>query len=227
MIKNYLLIAWRNMVRHKTHAAINVIGLALGMTCCMFILLWVQDERGMDNFHQNEKNLYILYQTTHANGNIYGDYNMPMSYDNMKGRMQLLADVKSAVPGVVNMTCYATGYDLPWGHPETLQVGEKKVKINGSRVGADFFKMFSYPIIAGNNAETAIKDQSSIAISRHTAEIFFGTPQNAVGKAMRFENAFNFIVSSVFEDVPSPSSLKFDFVVSWGLQNRIDWSSNY
>jgi putative ABC transport system permease protein len=227
MIRNYILIARRNMIRHKTHTAINVIGLALGITCCMFILLWVQDERGMDNFHQNEKNLYVLYQTTHAGDNTYGDYNMPLNYDKVKGRIPLLEDVKLAVPGVVNIACYATGYDLPWGHPETLQVGEKKVKINGSRVGADFFKMLSYPIIAGNNAETAIKDQTNIAISRHTAEVFFGSPQNAIGETIRFENTANFIVSSVFEDVPSASSLKFDFVINWDWQRLHDWSSNY
>ena len=68
MIRNYLLIAWRNVMRHKTHTAINVIGLALGMTCCLFIFLWVQDETGIDNFHQNGKNLYMVYQTVTANG---------------------------------------------------------------------------------------------------------------------------------------------------------------
>lgn len=226
MIRNYLLIAWRNVIRHKAHTAINVIGLALGMTCCLFILLWVQDERGTDNFHQNGKNLYVLYQTTTVNGGVSGDYNMPITYDKMKGRIFPLEDVKNGVPGIVNTACYATGYDLPWGHPETLRVGEKIVKMNGSRAGADFFKMFSYPIIAGNNAATALADQGSIAISRHAAEVFFGSPQNAVGKTIRYENAFNFIVSSVFEDVPSASSQKFEFLISWELQKKMDWSSN-
>src|ERR1700743_1032812 len=176
MIKNFLKIARRNVTRHKTHTAINVIGLALGMTCCLFIFLWVQDEKGIDNFHQNGKNLYILYQTTTSNGSVTGDYNMPIIFDKMKGRIFPLEDIKTAIPGVVNSACYATGYDLPWGHPETLRVGEKIVKMNGSRVGADFFNIFSYPIIAGNNAATAIKDQGSIAISRHTADVFFGSP---------------------------------------------------
>lgn len=226
MIRNYLLIAWRNVIRHKTHTAINVIGLALGMTCCLFILLWVLDEKGIDNFHQNGKNLYILYQTTTSNGGVGGDYNMPVIFDKTKGRMFLLEDVKNGIPGIVNTACYATGYDLPWGHPETLRVGEKIVKMNGSRTGADFFKMFSYPIVAGNNAETALKDQGNMAISRHTAETFFGSPQNAIGKTIRYENAINFIVSSVFEDLPSASSLKFDFLVNWDVQKRIEWSSN-
>lgn len=226
MIRNYLLIAWRNVIRHKTHTAINVIGLALGMTCCLFILLWVQDEKGTDNFHKNGKNLYVLYQTTTSNGGVSGDYNMPLAFDKMKGRVFLLEDVKNGIPGIVNTACYATGYDLPWGHPETLRVGEKIVKMNGSRVGTDFFKMFSYLIIAGNNAETVLNDQGNIAISRHTAEVFFGNPQNAVGKSIRYENSYNLIVSSVFEDVPSTSSLKFDFVLSWEMQKRIEWSSN-
>ena len=226
MIKNYLLAAWRNVIRHKTHAAINVIGLALGMTCCLFIFLWVQDETGIDNFHKNGKNLYVLYQTTTFNGGVTGDYNMPIVFDKMKGRIFPLEDVKNGVPGIANMACYATGYDLPWGHPETLQVGEKVVKMDGSRVGVDFFKIFSYPIIAGNNAETALKQQGNMVISRHTAEVFFGSPQNAVGKTIRYENASNFIVSAVFEDVPPASSQKFDFVISWEVQKKLDWSSN-
>lgn len=225
MIRNYLLIAWRNVIRHKTHTAINVIGLALGMTCCLFILLWVQDEKGTDNFHKNGKNLYVLYQTTTTSGGISGDYNMPILVENMH-RVFPLEDSRNSVPGIANIACYATGYDLPWGHPETLRVGEKIVKMNGSRVGIDFFKMFSYPIIAGNNATTALKDESNIVISRHTAEVFFGSPQNAIGKTIRYENTYNLIVSSVFEDMPPASSLKFDFAISWEMQKKIEWASN-
>jgi len=51
MLANYLKIAWRNIVRHRWFAVINILGLSLGMTCCLFILLWVRDERAVDNFH--------------------------------------------------------------------------------------------------------------------------------------------------------------------------------
>jgi len=230
MIRNFIKTAWRNIIRHKTHTAINVIGLALGITCCLFIFLWVQDERGIDNFHLDGKNLYVLYQTITANGHVSADYNMPIRFDTTKRpakRTYLVDDAKAAVPGIVDVTNYATGYDLPWGHPETLQVGEKMVKMNGSRAGAEFFKMFSYPIIAGNNAATALANRGNMAISRHTAETFFGTPANAIGKSIRYEDKYNFIVSSVFENVPEHSSLRFDFVISWELQNGVlEWSSN-
>lgn len=230
MIRNFIKTAWRNMIRHKTHTAINVIGLALGITCCLFIFLWVQDERGIDNFHQNNKNLYALYETISANGNVSGDYNMPIKFDITTQpfkRTYLIDNTKAVVPGIISIVNYATGYDLPWGHPETLQAGEKIVKMKGVRAGAGFFRMFSYPIIAGNSAATALSNRGDMAISRRTAEIFFGSPANAIGKSIRYENHYDFIVSSVFENVPANSSLQFDFVISWELQNgMLEWSSN-
>lgn len=224
MIQSFFKIAWRNVIRHKTHTAINVIGLALGMTCCLFIFLWVQDEKGIDNFHANGKNLYALYQTITVNGKPDGNYNTPYTYKNRYDFF--IEDMKDAVPEVKHVAFYATGYDLPWGHPETIQVGEKIVKLLGSRAGKDFFTMFSYPIIQGN-AATALNDLSSISISRRMAEIFFGSPANALGKSVRYENKYNFIVSSVFENVTSQSSLKFDFLLNFELQKmQLEWSSN-
>jgi ABC-type antimicrobial peptide transport system permease subunit len=223
MIKSFLKIAWRNVIRHKAHTAINVIGLALGMTCCLFIFLWVQDEKGIDNFHKNGKNLYALYTTLTVNGKPDGNYNTPIIFKTRPA--YFIEDVKDAIPEVKRMAYYATGYDLPWGHPETIQVGEKKVKFDGARAGKDFFKMFSYPIIQGN-AETALKDKTSIAISKRMAEIYFGSPANAIGKMVRYENKYSFNVSSVFENVNSQSSLKFDFLISFELQKMgLEWAS--
>ena len=74
MLKNYLKTAWRNIIRYKVNTAINVIGLSLGMTCCLFIFLWVRDEKSVDNFHVNGKNIYATYQTTMAGGKVDGSY---------------------------------------------------------------------------------------------------------------------------------------------------------
>ena len=68
MIKNYVKIAWRNISRHKIHTVINVTGLSLGMTCCLFIFLWVRDEKSIDNFYPGGENLYTVYQTETADG---------------------------------------------------------------------------------------------------------------------------------------------------------------
>lgn len=224
MYKHYLTVAFRNLIRHKAFSAINIIGLALGMTCCLFIFLWVQDEKSVDNFHKNGKNLYNVYQTIHTNGQVSGSYTTPIRAAD--GRAYIpLTDIKEAIPEVEQITFYATGYELPWGHPETFQVGDKIHKLEGSRAGEDFFKMFSYPIIAGD-AETALKDLSSIAISRKMAKMFFETPENAVGKSIRYENQIDFVVTAVFENVTQKSSLKFDYLINWeSHMTRMEWAS--
>ena len=158
MIKNYFLIAWRNIRRHKIYTAINVLGLALGMTCCLFIFLWVKDEKSVDNFSSNGKDVYAVYQTLTTNGKTDGSYSTPLKIITGQNYPSfLLEDIKTAVPEVKYHAYYATGYELPWGHAETFQLGEKKIKLEGSRAGKDFFKMFGFPLIEGN-PDNALRD---------------------------------------------------------------------
>src|ERR1700676_781253 len=128
MLKNYFLIAWRNISRHITQTAINVIGLTLGMTCCLFIYLWVKDEESVDNFQGKSENIYSVYQTVTANGKTDGSYSTPLKVITGQNYPSfLLEDVNSAVPQVKHQVYYATGYELPWGHPETFKFEEKKL----------------------------------------------------------------------------------------------------
>ncbi|MDO6433214.1 ABC transporter permease [Flavitalea sp. BT771] len=225
MLKSYLTIAWRNIIRHKGYAAINVLGIAMGLTCCLFILLWVQDEKSVDNFHRNGKELFAVYQTATASGNVYGTYTTPLRYDSVTHL--LLDDVKGNVPEVQYAAFYNAGYILPWGHAETFQVGDKIMKLEGSRAGADFFHMFSFPLIEGSPS-SALKDIYSIAISRKMAGLFFGSPHEAMGRMVRFENKINFNIAAVFEDLPSNSQMKFDYLINWDAQRQlhIEFPSN-
>ena len=226
MLKNYWKIAWRNIVRHKMHTAINVIGLALGLTCCLFIFLWVQDERSIDNFHRNGKNLYSFYQRVTANGKVDGSYTTPVRLVNSQNVAFVLEDLAKAIPEVQRVCFYATGYELPWGHPESFRVGEKIVRLNGSRASSNFFSLFSYPLIQGS-PESALADIHSIAISRKMADLFFESPAAAIGKSIRYENRLDFVVRAVFENVPAQSSLQFDFLFSWETQktHQLEYSS--
>lgn len=226
MIRNYLKIAWRNLLKSKSFSAINIGGLSLGMICCLFIALWVHDEKSVDNFHASGETLYAAYQTISTNGKVDGNYTTPVRVIDSSFSF-LLEDVSKAVPEVQQIAFYATGYELPWGHPETFQTGQKKFKLEGSRASSNFFTMLSYPLIAGS-AETALKDIHSIAISRKMAEMFFKHPRYAVGKTLRYENRLDFMVTAVFENLPVQSSLTFDFLLNWEAQKKgkLEWSSN-
>jgi putative ABC transport system permease protein len=70
MIKNYLLVAWRNLVRNRIFSTINILGLALGLACNLSILLWVQDEKSVDAFHRNGDRLYNVYERNYMGGKL-------------------------------------------------------------------------------------------------------------------------------------------------------------
>ena len=74
MFKNYFKTAWRSLVKDKTFSLINLLGLALGMTCSLLILLWIRDEKSIDNFHANGKELYLLYESRYSDGQVDAGY---------------------------------------------------------------------------------------------------------------------------------------------------------
>jgi putative ABC transport system permease protein len=199
MLKNYLLVAWRNLRRNKVFSFINITGLALGIACSLLIMLWVQDEKSMDTFHSNRSRLYNLYERQYYDGRIEAGYYTP----------GLLAqELKKKIPEVEK----AVDYSLD--ERNTFQVGEKIIKEDGLFASEDFFSMFSFPLLHGKT-QTALPDISSIAISKKMATQFFGSPEEAFGKTIRYENKKDFKVTAVFDDVPQNSSIKADFALNW------------
>jgi len=199
MIKNYLKVAWRSLIKNKAHSLINIAGLSVGLACSLLILLWVQNERSIDAFHKNSARLFTVYGVVHNNHKIGGTYNTP----------GILADeMKKVIPEVE----YATG--MGFGETSVFRVGDKSLKIYGNSAGADYFKMFSYPLLQGT-VQTALNTPASIAISRKMAEQFFGSPENAMGKDILYQNSKNFTVTAVFENLPKNASQGFEFLTNW------------
>jgi len=215
MFRNYLKIAWRNLTRNKASSLINIGGLAVGLACSLLILLWVQNEYDMDAWHPNGARIYVIYERDYIGHKAEAGYGGPA----------LMAD---EVTKVYPEIAYATQFD--WGTQNTFQVGEKIAKLNGHFASADYFKVFGNKLLQGN-PQNALKTPSSVSISRKMAIQFFGSPEAAIGKSIRFENIKNFVVGAVFEDLPAASSEKFDYLVNWYefmLENSgwaSDWSS--
>jgi len=214
MIKNYLLVAFRNLWRNKTFSAINIIGLSLGLTCSLLILLWVKDERSVDSFHKNKATLYTIIQRAYADKRMGIGYYTP----GLLGQ-----ELKRQIPEVQ----YAVNYST-WGNLSTFQAGDKIIRENGEYADEDFFTLFSFPLLRGDKT-TALNAISNIAISKKMATSFFGSPETAIGHTIRFENKQDFTVSAVFE-IPENSSLHFDYLINWKYLTREneyvkDWNS--
>lgn len=213
MIQNYLKVAWRIVVRNKAFSGINILGLALGMACSLLIMLWVRDERNMDAFHAHGKQLFQVYEKNTFDGKTEGSYST----------QALLADeLKRNIPEIENAS------SLEWNTNNTFEAGDKINKMEGSFAGEDFFSMFSYPLLQGS-ARSALTTIQSIAISRKMAEHFFGSPEKAIGKTIRYENSEDLQVTAVFENTPANSSFKFDFLRSWSAfkKENSSWVDNW
>ena len=212
MIKNFLKTAFRNLWMNKTFSVINIFGLALGMACSLLIMLWVSDEYDVDAFHKNGAQLFSVYERQNHDGQISADHQSP----------GLMADeMKSVLPEVQ----YATNYS--WNDLNTFEANNKIIKENGNYAGQDFFKMFSYPILEGNSIN-ALQSPVDIAISKKMAEDFFGSPDKAIGKTIRYHNRKDLKISAVFDDVPKNSSVQVDYIINWQtfLENN-EWAKEW
>ncbi|MBT28289.1 MAG: hypothetical protein CMO01_01420 [Thalassobius sp.] len=199
MFKNYLKISWRNIAKNKVFSLINISGLSLGLTCSILIALWVQNEYQIDNFHENLDQIYKVTSCEYSGKEVNGSYDTP-------GR--LAEELKKVIPDV-ELAC---GYS--WIGWYTFSVEDKKMKIPGTFAGEDFFKIFSYPFLIGS-PEEALKTPESIAISRKMANNFFGSPEQAMGESIKFNNETELKISGVFEDITDKSSEKFQYIISW------------
>lgn len=199
MLKNFFKVAMRNLWKQKGYSFLNIFGLAMGMTCSLLILLWIRDEKSMDDFHANGDRLFRIYERQYYDGKIESGYWTPGV---------LPEELKKVLPEVE----LSTG--TTWTGKNTFQVGDKILKELGSSASEDYFKMLSYPLLEGKPG-TALSEPVSIAISRKMATDFFGSPQAAINKTIRYDNKKDLKVTAVFEDMPSNVSDRVDYLINW------------
>lgn len=208
MIRNYLQVAWRNVIRNKTFSFINIGGLSLGITCSLLIFLWVSDELSVDKFN-SKPDLYSVYERVFSEGKVDAGPWTPG---------ELAAELKQQIPEIK----YASGF---WINSESVlfNVDDKRLSFRGVAADSDFFRMFNYTLIKGTPGQS-LNNPDAIALSRRMAEAFFGSTEAAYGNTIRMNNSKEFRITAVFEDLPDNASQQFDFVSNWDdLLESIPW----
>jgi ABC-type antimicrobial peptide transport system permease subunit len=210
MIRNYLLIACRTILRHKAFSAINILGLALGLTGSLFIFLWVRDELSVDRYHANGPHLYRIMERQLVSGKRDA---FPET------RWPLPLEMPKKFPEVVHAAGFAAS-----NVQMTFEVGERKGKEKGDWAGADWFHMLSIPLLEGS-PQSALSSPKSLSISRDVALRYFGSPQAALGKTIRIDSKEDYQVSAVFENLPPNTVHHYDFLLSWDdFLHRNSWA---
>lgn len=201
MLINYLKITIRNIRRHKAYSFINIAGLAIGIASCMLIMLWVQDELSYDRFHEHADSLYVA---TFSNGSTV----TPTA---------LSGFLKAEYPEMLHTSRFAgMGSSLlKYEDTEIYEAG-------GFMVDPDFVKMFTISFLGGD-LETVLNDPNSILISEKLARKYFGT-KDPIGQTMTFNTRFALKVTGVFEDYPSNSHIRFEYILPLALSKI--WNLN-
>jgi predicted permease len=197
MLKNYIRIAFRSLWKQKGYSFINIAGLAIGMACALFILLWVQDELSYDRFHNGVETLFRVEQDQEGGQGVFHVNVTPYPMGPV---------LKAEIPEVRDAARVASPGAL------LVRYGDKAFFENRVRaVDPEFLKMFTFPMINGDPA-SALSRPGTIILTEAMARKYFGEA-DPLGKTVTVNNTHAFTVAGVLKKIPSNSSLAFDMLV--------------
>jgi putative ABC transport system permease protein len=205
MFKHYLKIALRNFRKYKTFSFINISGLAIGMACCLLLMLWVQDELNYEKFNKNIDDIFCV---------VHYSLNEPNSCD-------------SSIPAP--LIPYLKDKYAEIKHASRFRLsGRRLFSYNGNSVFEDkggfadpgLFDIFSFKAVL-SDPKTALMDFNTIILTKSMAERYFGS-EDPLGKTIKLENQYVFSVGAVIEDIPRSSSIRFDYLIPFENFGRFD-----
>ncbi|MXY47733.1 MAG: FtsX-like permease family protein [Gemmatimonadetes bacterium] len=214
MIRNYLTVALRNLLRQPVYSLINIVGLAIGMAACMLIVLYIQDELSYDRYHPDADRIYRIVDDIESGGQTIRTAGSPLSW------APALKQDYPEVERFVRMRGTASSWLF---HREEMQFYEKKV------IWAEdgLFDLFAIPLVAGD-PNTALVEPFTIVISETMAAKYFGG-EEAMGQILGVDNTYDFKVTGIMRDLPANTHMRADMFTSYsslatiGSYYRVNW----
>lgn len=213
MIKNYLKIAFRNIRRRKVYSFINIAGLAIGISCSILPILYVQYERSFDSFHKKADRIYRVIRKQSG-----------FEYRGKEFAAQtpgpLAQTLMQEYPEVIQATKLGLYYT-------ELLITHKNQSFYETGISADenFFEVFSFQLLKGN-PKTALAEPSTIVLTERLAEKYFGT-EDPLGKTIKINEDYDVRVTGVVKQIPKNSHLRFDYIMSLISLKLIQGENNY
>ncbi len=214
MLRNFIITTLRFALRHKGYTSLNLIGLSVGISAVMIILLWINDEISMDTFHTNSHRTVKLWRNMHqTNGEIITTSAIPQP-------LEIL--LEEEYPEIDQVAL------IGWEMELAFRKGESVSYETGRYVSPEFFSIFSFPILLGNKGDL-FSDMNSIVITERLATKYFGASwrEEAIGNTINV-NERQLVVSGVME-IPGPnSSVDFDWLTpAQEYMNRNSWVESW
>ena len=212
MLRNHFTIAWRTIAKNKIYSTINIVGLAIGMAGFILIGTWIWNEKSVDQFHENKRSLYKVWNRSMGPQNI-------QAWDITSG--PLGKSLKKDFPEVKNTA------RIYWSIDRLFNYGEKTIKAKGNDVDKPFLQMFTFPLLAGSR-EHALDDVNNIVLTENLARRLFGT-EDPMNRVIKIDNKQSYKVSGVMKNLPGNTMFDFEYLVSLeGNESYYgnDWGNN-
>ena len=198
MITNFFKIAWRNLLRNKSFSIINISGLAIGMAAATLIFLWIQNEKGYDQFHSKKARIYEAWNKAQFSGKLQSWSTTPKI---------LARTVEKDIPEIERAV------RVHWQRKFLFSIGEKRLSVPGNMVDTGFLQMFSFPLIKGD-PQTALNNGYSIILTQSLAKKIYGD-EDPMGKIIKIDNKDNFTVTGILQDLPNNTRFNFEYLMPW------------
>ena len=213
MIKNYLILAFRNLRSNRGYFVINLLGLTIGITAFIMIVLWIKAETSYDRFHINANNIYRVDYLLYEEG--------ILEQHSASGSGAVGKEIKNAFPEVKEYTRFSRSESLVKYEDKTFK--EKNILYAQS----SFFNLFSFPLLMGN-ADTSLLAINHAVITEETARKYFGE-ENPMGKMITIDGVSDFEVTGVVKSIPENSHCKFDILLSYEnlVKNSRSWDNSW
>ncbi|HEV8270382.1 MAG TPA: ABC transporter permease [Chitinophagaceae bacterium] len=217
MIKNYFKTAWRNMMRNKTSSFINISGLSIGIACVLMIVIYIQNELSYDKFHKDADRIFQVTLKGNMGGQEFWAGNTPPPVGKA---------LVSNFPEIESYTRFYKARDIVARYGSNNSTEKFFTEKNIIAVDSNFLEFFGFKMLEGDPATVLLKP-GSVVITADIAKKYFGN-ENAIGKTIVMkENKKPFTVTGVLENIPSQSSLQFDFlmpVADFPAVKQFSWS---
>jgi putative ABC transport system permease protein len=213
MLKNYMRVALRNLKNHKAFSVINIIGLAVGIACCIAILLYVEDELSYDKFNKNAGRIYRPTFLGAMNGHDIDGAMTPAAMGPAAGR---------DIPEVAGYVRLYKG-----GSPVLRYMDKTFSEERFFWADSTIFEVFTLPFVSGN-PKTALTQPNTVVITKSMARKYFGS-ENPIGKILNMDKQNDYIVTGLIEDIPINSHFHPDFIGSFATiqdSRNPTWLSN-
>jgi putative ABC transport system permease protein len=201
MFRNYIKITIRYLLRYKTYTAINILGLAVGITCCFLIMLFVRSEFSYDKFHNKANRIYRVSQHEKYEGQDFINTVTPLS----------MAGVMQQTYGEIESSCRVFAFN------SLVKVNNSSFTEDMRMVDSTFFNIFDFALLQGNK-NNPFPSVNSVIVTPETAKKYFGNANDVVGKQIEIEISGEkklFTVSGVAAANPEESSIRYKLLIPY------------